>query len=467
VQGALAIRMRQLGVMSALLLGRLLNSSAAADDIDLRLVPDPERITRINCQISIQGKLSPFAGKANQTLDLMSSGRFEFLQRQLKPQNPGASGLRAVRRYEVARSATTVNKDYRTDVQLPAAHRLLHLYGSDSSLVHVSPTVRLARKHVDLLQLPCDPLVVTRMLPTRLLSTPDEKWNADAWVLPLMVGLEGVVSQEISCQATAVTNDEATVEFLGKAEGAVAGAAVTASVNGQLTIDRKLGLIRTFKATMKQQRTPGVVSPGLDVTVEVTWSQEPAAAEVELPQTMPMDLPDSSRQLLTLATPWRLTLLHHRDWHVFHETSELLMLRQLQHGALIGQCNIAAAQTEAPGKFTSKEQYIADVQQSLLSRGGKVISSDVRSTDAGWRIHHVRANTKIMPPGNPEGESDQQPRQETVVWDYYLCTWKTGEQFTLIFTYTESDQDAFGDSAEEILQTLAVRQDRPKLRLPR
>jgi len=64
----------------------------------------------------------------------------------------------------------------------------------------------------------------------------------------------------------------------------------------------------------------------------------------------------------------------------------------------------------------------------------------------------------------PEG-SELKP--ETVIWDHYLCTSDSGQQFQLIFTHTESDSDAFASAADELIETLVIRQSQPKLRLPR
>jgi hypothetical protein len=436
-------------------------SVSCGDDIDLQYRVDPKQTCDVTYQLSIQGKLSTPAADGQSEWDLISSGRFRFRQRRLAPANPGPTGFRAVRQFQDAAATTTVGKDHRTTVQLPVSHRLIHVFGADTTLVHVSPVVRLARKHVDLLQLPCDPIAATALLPTRMLTETSEKWNADAWVVPMLVGLDGVVSQTISCQAVRVTENEAVIQFTGKAEGAVSGAAVDADISGRFTFDREHRVIRDFSATLKEKRSPGVVSPGLVITATVQWTQVLTTDDGSLPREVSVTLPEPSQLLLTVSTPWRLMLLHDRDWHVFHETSDLLMLRLLKNGALIGQCNITPSKSVQPGSFTAEESYRNDVQASIASRGGTVTDSDVTTTPAGWRIHHVRAKSMTVPP-----EKSKVAAQE-VYWDHYLCTWKTGEQYSLVFTHTKSDDASFGDSARKILATLVVRQNPPKLPLPR
>jgi len=431
------------------------------DALDLSVREDPARVLDVSYRVTIDGKLSTLPGGAASELDLSSEGHFAFLQRQFESPHPGASGFRALRRFRDARSDTVVNKDFRTQVQLPRAHRQMHVYGAEGAMIHLSPTVRLTRKHVDLLQLPCDPIAVNALLPSRALSDTSEKWNADAWVVPLLIGLEGVVSQEVTCAVSSVESDQVIVTFSGKAEGAVSGAAVKATLNGELTLDRKDALVRKFSATMIQERTPGVVSPGLNVSVKVDWTQEVSAAGSDLPDMMPMEPPSESRLLLTLVTPWDVSLLHDRSWHLFHETSDQLMLRRLVNGALVGQCNISPARTLAKGEFTPNADYRNEVSATHQSRGGELGESKVSRNENGWRIHHVPVTSRTKP---PEG-SELKP--ETVIWDHYLCTSDSGQQFQLIFTHTESDSDAFASAADELIETLVIRQSQPKLRLPR
>lgn len=437
--------------------------SESADEIRLDLRVEPDRVTETICQVSIEGTLTTPSSTGGATdWKLASTGKFRFRQRQQVPEVPGVNGLRAVRRYVEAGATTVVGDEHRTVTQLPSSHHQLQVYGADTVLLHVSPAVRMARKHVDLLQLPCDPLAAAGLVPSRPLASSDEKWNADPWVLPMLIGLDGVVSQSVSCEISQISDTVAVVQFRGEAEGASLGAAVTASLSGQFTINRVDGLISELQALLKQKSSPGVVSPGLDVSVTVSWTQKVAEDEALLQAELPPPTePEPAGLLLTLATPWRLALLHNRNWHLFHETADLVMLRLLEHGALIGQCNIGPAPTVAAGESTSEDVYRQEVAAAIASRGGSVAESEVFRTESGWRVHHVRALTETNPPAASGAVKD------TVYWDYYLCTWKTGEQFALAFTHTRADDARFGSADRDILNTLVILQNRQKLPLPR
>ena len=306
----------------------------------------------------------------------------------------------------------------------------MQVYGTDAAVCHLSPDVRLTRQQVDLLQMPCDPLVTNALLPNRPLKDVTEKWNTDPWVLPLMFGMEAAVSQSASCQISALTESTATVRIQLKADGAVNGSASEIELTGTYTFDRISSLITGLEATLTEKRSPGTVSPGLEITADVNWKQQQLSDQTEdLPASLPETTPTESRLLLTLVTPWRLTMLHSREWHLFHETADLIMLRLLRNGSLIGQCNIAPSIAVPPGEFTPDDQFRTEVQQALATRQAGIVSSNITEDANGWRIHTLR--------------SESPAENNSIHWDYHLCTHSSGQQFLIIFSHTGNQKNVF------------------------
>jgi hypothetical protein len=192
-----------------------------------------------------------------------------------------------------------------------------------------------------------------------------------------------------------------------------------------------------------------------------------------LPPDLPESGPDARLLLLTLSTPWRLLLIHDRDWHVFQQTAELMLLRRVSNGALIAQCNLSRGPQLEPGKHASQEEFLADVERRVRERSGEIRSSQVRANVNGWRVHHVRAVGRVA---GAEGAgaaaaSGKSPAAaaalRTVFWDYYLCSAQSGDQYSLVFSHLEEDSAAFGDAAERMLSTLTLRNARPRVPLPK
>lgn len=462
--------------------GRLVGDEAArTPGIVLRPDPWPSTVTQVRYQSRVKGTLSTPTGSGKRDFSLEAQGDFEFLQR-VAALPPGSTGyLRASRRFTKAVSRTRVGADHETSTDLPEGARRV-LVGSDSNhLVQFSPDVRLTRPQLDLLQFPLDPLAVAGLLPPRTLADRSERWNADNRTAALLTGLDAVISQTTVCSLEELTQERAVVKFRCEATGAVSGSASAVKCSGTLLLDRRSGELRSLRAVLSEQRSPGPISPGLDVSGEVLWSQESVAdgsGAAGLPPDLPESGPDARLLLLTLSTPWRLLLIHDRDWHVFQQTPELMLLRRISNGALIGQCNLSRGPQLEPGKHASQEEFLADVERRVRERSGEIRSSQVRADVNGWRVHHVRAVGRVagaegagaaaVGAAAAAGKSPAAAAAlRTVFWDYYLCSAQSGDQYSLVFSHLEEDSAAFGDAAERMLSTLTLRNARPRVPLPK
>ncbi len=442
------------GIASRALVADEKKTAAITEDgVSLVEPADSKRTTHVKYSLQIKGKLTTPAATGTTDWELNSTAKFEFDQRRFASDSVGPFALKAVRQFQQAETTSIVGKDHKNVVSLPAQSRLIHLYGGELQLIQLSPEVRLTRPQLDLLQFPCDPLAATGLLPDRNLKDSTEKWNADTWVVPMLTGIDAPVTQSATCQLKSLTQSEAVITFECKGTGAITGSSTEIVLTGEMVFDRKNSVIQQLRASLAEKRSPGTVSPGLDVKAEIQWTQESTTAPTPLSSDMPLSIPEERQLLLTLVTPWRVLMLHSRDWHIFHETADLVMLRMLQEGVLLAQCNISSAPLMAAGKFTPESDYQAEVDHALTERGGKIRTSEVEPDQNGWRIHHVQA----------VGEANK----KTLVWDYYLCTTKAGEQISLVFSHAEEDDKSFGGVTEQMLKSLTIRSTRPKIALPR
>jgi hypothetical protein len=453
------------------------DESATGARIVLRPDPWPGLVTQVRYQSRVKGTLSTPAGAGKRDFALEAQGDFDFVQR-VAALPPGSTGYwRAARRFTKAVSRTKVGSDHETATDLPEGARRILVGSSDHHLLQFSPDVRLTRPQLDLLQFPLDPLAVSGLLPLRALADRSERWNADNRTAALLAGLDAVISQTTVCSLEELTQERAVVRFSCEVSGALTGSASAVKCSGTLLLDRRSGLLRSLRAVLEEKRSPGPISPGLDVRGEVLWSQEEVAGEngaTGLPQDLPDSGPDSRLLLLTLSTPWQLLLIHDRDWHVFQQTPELMLLRRISNGALIAQCNLSRGPQLSPGQHATQEEFLADVERRVRERSGAIRSSQVRANVNGWRIHHVRAVGRVAAAensgaGTPVSSSGTPAAaiQKTVFWDYYLCSAKSGEQYSLVFSHLEEDAAAFGDAAERMLSTLTLRTPRPRVPLPK
>jgi hypothetical protein len=405
-------------------------------------------VSTIDYAIEIRGQIRIPQSDGIRSLPMESHGTFRFEQRSLPTDMGGPFTLRAVRRFSAAGTKTTVGTGTKTDVALSDSYRTIHTFGSDSGLVHVSPEYALPRQQLDLLQMPCDVLVATALLPSTSVSVGD-RWNNDDWVLPMLTGVEAVIDQSATCELKSVDDQTALVLFNGKVHGATLGAEAKVSISGEFAVNRKSGMITSFKATQTEERSPGPVSPGLNVSASIVWTQSPVSRDPETLGALTETAPSDRARLLLLQTPMKLQLTHSREWHLFHQTPSVLMMRQLRDGNLISQCNISTGVTVAAKQHTPDSEFLSDVTDSVKERNGRVVHEDTVRDANGWRIRHVRAI------GDAGGK--------VIVWDYYLCSTDTGKQYSMVFSHAQDDDKLFGDESTRMLSGLKIARRRPAL----
>ena len=406
---------------------------------------DPERTTQFDCSVNITGSLRTPSRDGEQTWELSSESTFQFAERQLQSTGSGPRALQAVRRYSTASAVTNVGQEHQTRISIPATRGLIHVAGSGRKIRYAAARHPLSRRQLDLLQMPCDPLPCSGLLPTRDVSV-GEKWNTDVWVLPLIAGLDAVTEQSMTCESLSMDEYSMRVRFSGSVTGAALGSASTVELEGTLTFDRKSQLIQKLNCHLMEKRTPGPVSPGIDATVDVLWTQTADSSSVRLPVESDTD---AFEEPLVLTTPWDLLLRHSREWHVFNQTQRVLMLRQIRSGVLISQCNISLGMTMPPGQYTPDADFRADVERAVRTRDGYVLREQTIRDAPSWRVRHVQA-------GGTAGELE-------ITWDYFLCSSAGGQQFSLVFSYSADDADEFGDEATRLLDSLSLARQRAAL----
>jgi hypothetical protein len=422
----------------------------AADETKAALLPEilAPLTTTVDYRLKISGEIVTPSESGPQRFPLKSSGEFQFQNSTFPSKEGGPFALRAVRRFQAAATSTTVANDHNTDVALSPAYRTVTVSGSEKGLIVWSPNFALPRKQLDLLQMPFDVLAVRSLLPTNAVKVGD-RWNTDAWLVPMLTGIEAVIEQSATCELISLDDDFAVVSLSGKISGAVQGSTSEVSFSGQVKINRAEAIVESLTATQKEKRSPGPVSPGLDVTVSIHWQQRLDKQSPLAGLAAPDELPSEQQQHLYLQTPLKLQLRHSREWYLFHETSSVLMLRQLRDGNLVSQCNISSTVIVPPGQHTPDSEFLADVRTSVLERKGAVQDGETVRDDGSWRIRHIRAR------GDATGK--------VIIWDYYLCTAATGEQFSIVFSHAQEDEKAFGEEAVKLLSTLQIARNRPAL----
>ncbi len=406
------------------------NQLVAAERIELREETSDMRIRAVEVELSVNGKVYPSPGP-EKALKLAVEARFEYLERRLPKAGREAESLRGVRYYEQARASIQAGEQI-SNSALRDSQRLIVAQGQLAGLDLYSPSGPLTYNELELLHVPGDSLTVLALLPDSAVE-PDETWKAPSWLVPLVTGLEAVEKGDLTCRVLSVNSNVAKIGFQGEIFGATVGAASSIQVDGVLHYDREQKLISRVEVTQTEKRAIGAVSPGLDVVAKVVMSRRNSENAARLTDKdlagLPLEPNPANRLLMLEAPAWNLRMYHDRRWHLFHQSSEVALLRLLDQGGLIAQCNIKKLPQVEPGQHVPDEQFQADIRQTLGKNFQEIVHSEKLKLKDGLYVYRVVA-VGAVDRVNEKKEPESSPMQ----WIYYLVANSDGRQVSFVFS---------------------------------
>ena len=245
----------------------------------------------------------------------------------------------------------------------------------------------------------------------------------------------------VTSRLTEVTDDVAKVVLEGSLKGAVAGIGTEMQVKAKYNFDLKSKRINWFAMLVKEKRAVGHVGPGLDVVAKLIMKVTPIPQSVHLAPEITDQIPQSAEglTLLEFASPTgTFRFDYDRRWYVTSEEKDVAILRLVDRGELVAQCNIS------PLTNVSKQLTLTDfqneVRQSLGKNFGEFLAATEDTSEAGYNVYRVVAN----------GQVSDLPIQ----WVYYLLTSPDGTRASLSFTMESNLAERFAAADRELVGSL-------------
>jgi hypothetical protein len=177
----------------------------------------------------------------------------------------------------------------------------------------------------------------------------------------------------------------------------------------------------------------------LNLTAELRRSPADSDFPAELVASIPLE---PAAESLRIEHPllFGARLVCDRDWTAFQSTSRLVVLRLLDHGGIVAQCNVAPGPKVAAGERTPERQFQEDVVKALGDKLDKIVSADEVLGPSKNRIYRVTAV------GTSEGTA--------MVWRYYLVSAPDGQQAAFAFTAEDSQLARLADRDVALVNSL-------------
>jgi hypothetical protein len=428
--------------------------------VTLRESPRVGSCTQVRIELKADGLFRPALApnevapeaKLPKPLSLDVKTRVVFLERILSVE--GASDdqervkggkIKAVR--WVKQAASAINGEVRPtaavlrpDLALLVAEKIP---GNGTVLV-VSPVGPLTRAELELVQDLGDPLSLAELLP-RVGMEAGQSWKLPTSAAVSLTGYDLVKASTLEATLERLDEKEAILRIKGEVEGSVLGGPGKITCQGTAQFDRAAGMVTMLELNRTESRQPGPVEAGLDVRSTLTVRRMPSTLPQELTDTALKEFPldtGQERQLLQLVSPdSKYNLLHDRQWHTYWDDPKLVVLKRIEKGQVVAQCNLAAGPPAGKGRHQDPNRFRDDIRTSLKQRFVQFLGAgEVEGDPAGGFRYKVGVQGR-------EGEL-------SVLWNYYLIASPQGDQLLATFTMAEEDAKTFLDQDLEIIGSL-------------
>jgi len=413
---------------------------AATDLVDLRPTTQVGSYRQTKVVVDVEGKLKLNAdGKEVQHLPLKVHAELQYAERVLA-QSKQWSDVRLARSYETAQ-ATIRLRESELKNQLRAERKLIVVESTMAQPSAVfSPLGPLTREELELVETTASGLALEALLPPRALKIGGQWPLADGAVARLL-GLEAVSQHDVACTLDSVKDNLAIVSLAGKVAGAVGGVSSDIELKGKLNFDLKQRAVTWLTVACKENRAVGHAQPGFEVVTTLRLVSAPVKAVAELSDKALANLPLKASQpqlLIDLASEaGGFQLTHDRRWSVLFERGDATVLRLVDRGDLIAQCNISPVAPLGSGEQLTLEGFQADVKRVLGKNFEQIAEASEEASDAQIRILRVVV----------AGKADDLAIQ----WTYYHLSDDHGRRASLVFTIESSLLERFAAIDRELI----------------
>ncbi len=428
-------------IIEVVALALILGPSGPADRVTLRERAAVGDATRATIELKAEGTFRPATppgAPEAKALALKVATQLGFDDRTTAVDRQGGA-TRSTR--AVTRAAATIDGEVRESASTLRAEVMTLVAARRENLAAVaSPGGPLTRPELELVQGPGDPLVLPALLPAGPVAVGD-RWSVGELAARNLSGYDALAANALEATLEAVGDDSARVKLLGTIRGATLGGEGSMACDGSFTFDRKANRVDRLTLRRAETRRAGPVEAGLDVRSTLTVARSTLPDAGAAPPAQAAEIDPAMELLLFRSPDGKYTLLHDRDWHLFWDDPRQVVLKRLDRGEMVAQCNLAVGPNAGKGRHQDLGQFRDDIRKGL---GGRFVAflgqGEVDGAPRGGFRHRITVQGK-------QGDSG-------VLWDYYLIAGPDGDQLIATFTLGLSQQAQFADQDLRLIGSL-------------
>ena len=382
-------------------------------------------------------------GKVNR-VKMSVVAKFVYDEKSLRVPSRAGGPMRSVRHYHQA-DGEIQSGEYAYKPTLREERRLIGVEADGPDVTLFSPEGTLTFEELELIDVLANTLLLDRLLPEKPLAV-NGQWEHPDDLIAAMLGLDTITESNVKSVLTGVAEGKARLEISGRVAGAEDGVSTELELKGKYHFDLKAKRITWFGLLVREDRSVGHVDTGFDVVARLQMKITPGRKSEHLTETALANVslePAAELTQLSYEPPeakWRLA--HDRRWFVITEEKDQAVLRLIDGGDKLAQCNVALLPQAADAAQLTLDGFQEDVVRALDESFQKLLRASQRHSEADYRVFQVVA----------EGEASNVPMQ----WIYYLVTDEQGRRVVLAFVLEKEMLDRFQGADEQLVTTLRL-----------
>lgn len=279
--------------------------------------------------------------------------------------------LRAIRFYEKAHADIRLNNlQEKSNLDASNQYILVNRNAKKTGLERIavaSLAGTLSQREWQLIETPASSFLIDQIIAGRKLQK-GESWKIEGALLADLLLLDSIDESNVVCNVVNRSGNRVEVSMHGHSKGGDDDVNADVRVSGKFIFDAKTRTFLKSELTLRHKRDEGQIGPGYDALIKVESTAKAVSNSSHLSKSNISKI-RSSRSItsdLQLENPTKtIALVHSRHWRSVINSNELTVLRLLDDGQVLGQCNVIPMPSLPDARVYTADVFAEDVKKSL------------------------------------------------------------------------------------------------------
>ena len=358
------------------------------------------------------------------------------------------SGIRSVRYYENAAAQIELNRKKEIS-KLDANNRYVLLNRSTKKdvvdrVAFASIAGRLNQRQWQLIDVPANTTLIDQLIKVDQLEA-EKKWKPDSNVLADLLLVHEISESDVEVKVDSIKNGIANLTIHGRVNATDDDVNASIQLTGKIQYNTRTQRVARIDWSIRHKKDEGQVAPGFDAMIKIQVDISPLSAPKKL-TTKNIVRVRGSRSInsdLHLESPSRrVEFIHDRRWRSVINSQDVTILRLLDKGQIVGQCNVLTMPHLPSQDAFSLKDFEASVGKAITEKG-KIFSATERKTKNGNLVYTIESA------GVQDGVE--------LSWTYHHVAQPDGQRAMLVVT-TETDlAETIRDSEIKMVDSIRIR----------